>query len=132
MENKIIILLILTLLGLFDTMYISYHQLVKKTLGCFFLPNDWCIKVLSSSYSKILGIPISYLGLLSYTLILLLISLYLRGLILFWPMSLVITIGFLFSIFFIYIQAVVLKAFCTWCVLSNLNFYLMFVVALFF
>ena len=33
--------------------------------------------------------------------------------------------GFIFSLYFTYVQAFVLRAFCTWCVISALNFTLM-------
>jgi len=42
----------------------------------------------------------------------------------------IISAGFLFSLYFTYIQAFVIKAFCTWCVLSALVFITLFVISL--
>ena len=43
----------------------------------------------------------------------------------------IIVIGFLFSAYFTYIQGAVLKAYCTWCVLSAIEFLLLFLVLTF-
>lgn len=71
------------------------------------------------------GIPNSVLGFCMYVVILVLAYLFSAALIPFWPILAVVTFGFLFSLYFTYIQAFVLKAFCTWCVVSALNFMVM-------
>lgn len=38
------------------------------------------------------------------------------------PIQVIVAIGFLFSLYFIYVQGFVLRAFCTWCVVSAINF----------
>jgi len=43
----------------------------------------------------------------------------------FWPIQVVVGVGFLFSLYFLYVQAFVLRAFCTWCVVSVINFVVM-------
>lgn len=50
---------------------------------------------------------------------------YAAGSIALWPIQLIVTVGFLFSMYFTYVQAFVLRAFCTWCVVSALNFTIM-------
>jgi len=37
-------------------------------------------------------------------------------------------IGFAFSMYFTFVQAFILKAFCTWCVVSAVDFTLMFLI----
>jgi uncharacterized membrane protein len=39
--------------------------------------------------------------------------------------TLLVLVGFLFSLYFMYVQAFVLRAFCTWCVISFVNFSVM-------
>ena len=34
--------------------------------------------------------------------------------------------GFAVSLYFPYVQAFILRAFCTWCVISSLDFFVMF------
>jgi uncharacterized membrane protein len=95
-------------------------------VACFFFPKEWCEKVQKSNYSRTFGIPNSYLGFLMLTLILLFTLLYSNGTLSFVPAFIVIGAGFLFSTYFLYIQAFVLKAFCTWCVLSFFIFTALF------
>jgi uncharacterized membrane protein len=44
----------------------------------------------------------------------------------FWPIQAIAAAGFLFSVYFTHAQAFVFKAFCTWCVLSAINFTVLF------
>jgi uncharacterized membrane protein len=73
------------------------------------------------------GVPNSVLGFLMYAAIFLLVS--------FRPalpvmsadalVALLVLVGFLFSLYFMYVQGAVLRAFCTWCVISFINFMVM-------
>ena len=54
-----------------------------------------------------------------------LVNLFLMSVVPFWPLQAIIAGGFLFSMYFTYVQAFVLRAFCTWCVVSALNFTVM-------
>ena len=60
MEQAIYITLIL---GLANTIYLTYTALAEKAVYCLFLPNEWCVKVQHSKYSKTFGIRNPYLGL---------------------------------------------------------------------
>jgi len=126
--------LLLSLAGVANTIYLSYHTYNKKPVKCVFFPETWCLKVQQSKQSKTLKVPNSYLGLLMY---LCLTALSVAALInptqlTFALLILVINIGFIFSMYFTIVQAFVLKAFCTWCVLSAVDFTIMFVVANYF
>lgn len=61
-----------------------------------------------------------------YAAILILSFLFSNGSVPFWPITAIVTIGFIFSLYFTYVQAFVLKAFCTWCVVSAINFTVLF------
>jgi len=109
-------------LGILDTLYLSYHVFTKKPVACWFFPDAWCKKVQYSHFSKTFGIPNPFLGFLMYAAIIVLAYLSAAGTVPFLWVQIVIAIGLLFSIYFTFIQAFVLKAFCTWCVVSAINF----------
>lgn len=111
--------------GIVDTSYLIYHKIKGTDVACWFFPKEWCKKVQYSSYSKMFGIPNSVLGLIMYVAILGLSVAVPAGTLPHWMLQAVVTVGFLFSLYFTYIQAFVLKAFCTWCVISALNFVIM-------
>lgn len=125
MSTPILLIIIFSCIGLLDTIYLSYHSLTKTDVYCLFFPKRWCMKVQHSKFSKTFGIPNGYLGLLMYVLILILTLLFLYASAPFWPIATLVTIGFLFSLYFLFIQAFVLRAFCTWCVVSFINFTVM-------
>lgn len=116
------IIYIFSILGILDTVYLSYHAFTKTPVKCLFFPDEWCAKVQFSKFSKIFGIPNPFLGLLMYVAILILASLFAAGSVPFLWLQLIIGFGFLFSLYFTIIQAFVLKAWCTWCVVSAINF----------
>ncbi|MDE1970879.1 MAG: hypothetical protein KGI50_04885 [Patescibacteria group bacterium] len=120
------LIIIFSSIGVLDTLYLSYHAITKTPVACWFFPDAWCRAVQFSKQSKIVGIPNAFLGLGMNVAILLLLAGYLKEMFPFWPVQAVVMIGFLFSCYFIYIQAAVLKAFCTWCVLSAFNFFILF------
>jgi uncharacterized membrane protein len=116
-------------IGILDTLYLAYHTITKKPVACLFFPKEWCLKVQYSKQSKTFGIPNSYAGLFIYSAILVLLFLYLSGAAPFWWLQIPIAIGFLFAMYFTFVQAFILRAFCTWCVVSAINFLVMAVAA---
>jgi len=120
------ILYIFGIIGLIDTFYLIYHKVRGTDVACIFFPKEWCRRVQYSPQSKTFGIPNSYAGFAMYLIILILTWLYVGGLIVFWPIQAIVTFGFLFSLYFMFVQGFVLKAFCTWCVVSFINFTMMF------
>lgn len=125
MHTLITVLYICSIIGILDTLYLIYHTFHGTDVACPFFPKEWCRKVQYSQYSKTFGIPNSYLGFLMYAVILAMTYLFPIGNIPFWPLQVIITFGFLFSLYFLYVQAFLLRAFCTWCVLSAVNFTIM-------
>lgn len=113
-------------LGILNTIYLSVKSVRNEAVYCLFLPNEWCEKVQHSKYSRTFGIPNPYLGLGMLTVILALLLLYANGTFPLWPAMGLISFGFLFSMYFLYIQAAVIKAFCTWCVVSAVVFTALF------
>ncbi|MGE5298265.1 MAG: vitamin K epoxide reductase family protein [Acidobacteriaceae bacterium] len=125
------IIFVLIGIGLINTIYLSSHVISKKPVKCYFFPPEWCTKVQFSNYSRTFGIPNPFAGLAMFILLFVFMLLYVNGLFAFWPVTVVVLIGFLFSMYFTYIQGFVLKAYCTWCVLSAIEFVLLFLIIAF-
>jgi len=123
--DTLTILYVFSGIGIADTLYLLYHKIMGTDVACPFFPKEWCRKVQYSPRSKTFGIPNSLAGLLMYAGIFILTWFYAAGSIALWPIQLIVTVGFLFSMYFTYVQAFVLRAFCTWCVVSALNFTIM-------
>ena len=115
-----------SIVGLVDTLYLSYHALAHTDVSCWWFPKEWCRKVQYSKYSKTFGIPNPFLGLVMYIAIIFLTYYTVAGAAAPWILKAVVAFGFAFSLYFTLIQAFVLRAFCTWCVVSAANFTLMF------
>jgi len=111
-------------IGIADTLYLIYAKVTKSDVACIGFPKRWCKKVQYSSYSTTFGIPNSIAGFLMYSGILLFALT--QPALPFWPIVVLVGIGFAFSLYFMIIQAFVLRAFCTWCVISFINFTVMF------
>lgn len=116
------ILLALALVGLGDTFYLSYFQYLNLIPSCAL---GGCEVVLTSEYSKFLGIPWSYFGLVYYAYMLCLAILLTldptsKGLKL---GALVYTgVGVLYSAWAIfYIQLTLIGALCQFCAISALT-----------
>ncbi len=125
MNTIITILYVCGIIGVIDTLYLIYNKVKGTEVACLFFPKEWCYKVQHSPQSKTFGIPNSYLGFIMYVLILVMTYMFTGGSLPFWPIQAIVTFGFLFSMYFVYIQAFVLRAFCTWCVVSAINFTVM-------
>lgn len=123
------LIIALAVIGIANTSYLSYHSIKKTPVKCVFFPNEWCRKVQQSKFSRTFGFPNSFAGLGMYVALLVLTLLYSAGTLnVFWPILAIVWAGFIFSMYFTFIQAFVLKAFCTWCVLSAAEFTLLFLI----
>lgn len=124
-------ILVLGVIGLINTIYLSYHTITKEPVKCLFFPEEWCRKVQYSSYSRTFGIPNSFAGFFIYLAIIILTLAFTAGATPFAPVVWIIVIGLLFSVYFLFIQAFVLRAFCTWCVVSAVEFILLTLIIVF-
>ncbi|PIR87554.1 MAG: hypothetical protein COU10_04070 [Candidatus Harrisonbacteria bacterium CG10_big_fil_rev_8_21_14_0_10_45_28] len=129
MTTPLWLILILSFLGIVNTAHLAKHSISKTDVECIGFPKAWCHKVQYSKFSKTLGIPNPHLGLIMYVAIFVLALLFVFGLAPYAytmiPVALLIIIGFLFSLYFTIIQAFILHAFCTWCIISAVEFTLL-------
>lgn len=99
-----------------------FHK--KKTNQPLVCPlNGKCEEVVTSKYSKFFGVPVEVLGMIYYALVLVVYTLhsvfpeFLSDTVIFLMTG--VTIGaFVFSLYLIFIQAFVLRKWCTWCLFS--------------
>lgn len=122
MNAQTTLLIIFSVIGILDTLYLIYHKVRGTEVACPFFPKEWCHKVQHAPQSKTFGIPNSVAGFFMYLAILALSLMLLNGGVSLVPIQAIVAIGFLFSLYFIYVQGFVLRAFCTWCVVSAINF----------
>lgn len=110
--------------GIAGFMLATYIYLKKKTAQPMVCPlNGECDFVTQSQYSKFLGVPVEKMGMAYYALVIVVYALHgfisdlLPDAVMFLMMG--VTIGaFIFSLYLIFIQAFVLKKWCTWCIFS--------------
>ena len=108
---------IVAVAGLADATYLAVQSLTGETLSCGGSPD--CFRVLGSSYAKVGGVPVALLGAFAYFCVFAFATFaafgYVRA-----RMFLILTIGamFLATLWFLYVQAFLLHAYCRYCLLS--------------
>jgi len=115
--------------------YLSYLKASGSDAVCMDSGAFDCGTVLNSAYSEISGIPISWLGLATnaIVLMLLLIEPHLGFTRQFGPTLVMgpVLFAFLFSMYLIYVQAQLIKAYCPWCLSHEALISLLFVLTVF-
>ncbi len=122
-------LLAAALVGLGDTLYLSYYHLLGITPGCAL---HGCEIVLNSVYATPLGVPMAYLGVIFYAFMfflgaLLVIDPTSKGLRL--GVLAYAAIGLLSSLCFETIQVTIIHAICMYCAISALTTLALFCIA---
>ncbi len=120
---------VLAFIGLIDAGYITVKYYTGGEVVCPI--TGGCSDVLTSAYSQIAGLPVSVYGLLFYTTVFLLAFLYLdmkKS----WMerlMPLLGLTGFLFTLWFVYLQIFVIEALCFYCMISAILSTTIFAIA---
>ncbi len=110
------------MIGIADAGFITYEEFTGVPSFCQTLPFFDCGTVLSSEWAYIGPIPVSVLGILFYLTVLLLGAYHL---VMAKPHPLITKFlyfvalsGFFFTLFLLYLQAVVIGAYCLYCMIS--------------
>lgn len=124
--------LVLVVLGLLVSGYLSYTKLAGGELLCVEGESWNCDVVQNSVYSDMFGIPVAYLGFATYALIGVLLlfqnrigflrdygTVMLFGVVLF---------AFAFSMYLVYVQGAILGAWCIWCLAHEAIMTVLFVL----
>jgi uncharacterized membrane protein len=113
------LLVVAAFLGMVDAAYVALHSSQNFIIPCGFAGG--CDQVLNSPYSKLLGIPVAWFGMLFYAAVAGSGLLALFGFAQTLRLSLVVvSLAFLLTLYLLYLQAWVIKAFCDYCLLSAL------------
>lgn len=122
MYKYFVVLLILSLIGIVDASFLTYEHFSKRIPPCSVDIFADCGKVLASSYSTFFGIPIAIFGVIFYTIVLVFSWKLIVTTDVWIPRLLLVTgVGAGFSIYFVYLQLVVIKAICLYCMVSAVN-----------
>lgn len=133
----VVAFLIVALLGFADATFLTIEHYRGEVPPC---TTEGCDTVLTSSYSSIVGIPVSLLGSLFYFAMLISAFIYLESL---WSKGLVgprqlsilkwsffaTTVGLLASAYFVFLQAVVIGSWCQYCIGSAITSTILFIIA---
>lgn len=118
-----------TFIGLGDSFFLSYYQHLGLTPTCAI---GGCEIVLNSVYSKFMGIPLSYIGLVFY-IYMLALAIFLAydpfGKGMRAALMTYATFGLLFSIGFESVQIFIIHAICMYCAISAITTLVLFVLA---
>lgn len=128
--KPIFAIVILSFIGLIDSSYLTFKHYLGLPLSCSFLQG--CEKVLSSQYATIGNFPLATLGVVYYFAILLVSLGYLliKQKKIVWLIFSLSPLGFLLSLWLVYLQLFVLKAICLYCIISAITSTLIFILSL--
>src|SRR3990167_1490369 len=122
----VVSLIVLAILGIFDSGYLIKKRVKKQPLSC--LINGGCEKVVESRWNAIFFIKNDVLGLFYYILILFLaLYLFFTSEKLLFLTKLISGASLLFSLFLVFIQVKIIKKYCFYCLISALINLLIFI-----
>jgi uncharacterized membrane protein len=120
---------LLSLFGLADAIYLTVEHLNGQSVRCTIIAG--CSEVLSSSYATFRGIPLAAVGAAAYFSVFSLATLAAFGYrVASTLLNPLVTAMFLISLWLIYLQAFVIRAFCQFCLLSAAITFGLFLVVL--
>ncbi|MGI9066607.1 MAG: vitamin K epoxide reductase family protein [Pyrinomonadaceae bacterium] len=108
-----------SLIGLVDSIYLTVEHLSGRSVRCTIVKG--CSEVLSSPYASVRGVPLALIGAIAYFIVFSLATLAAFG----YKsaarlLPIVVGVMFLTTLWLVYLQAFVIKAFCQFCLLSAL------------
>jgi uncharacterized membrane protein len=129
-SSIIISLFIIAILGFADSSYLTIEHYRNVIPPC---TSSGCETVLTSSYSTFFGIPVALFGMLYYIVISIGLFAHLEGkhepslrIVLFLT-----TIGFVMSLWFVFVQAFLIGSYCLYCLCSATISTILFITAMY-
>ena len=123
-------ILAVSFIGFFDAAYLTVQHYQQGIVPCIVF--EGCEEVLASKYAQVGGIPTSLIGAIYYLAIFISTLLFVDRknpfalkVIGYLPIA-----GFTVSLFLVYLQIFVIKAICTYCVVSAVSSTILFVLGL--
>ena len=120
---------LVSLIGLVDAIYLTVEHLAGRSVKCTLVSG--CSEVLSSQYASLGSIPLASVGAVAYFTVFSLATLAAfgyRGV--GKVLAVTVMLMFLFSVWLVYLQAFVIRAFCQFCLLSALVTFVLAVLVL--
>ena len=132
MKNRLSqITVALTIVGLLVSIYMTIYKVTSNDNMC--VGSKDCSVVNASRYSEVNGIPVAVVGAFGYTALLGILFLERKpgffkenGTMLFFGISL---IGFFFTLWLIYVEIALIKAYCPFCITSQISMTLIFILS---
>ncbi|NJC98914.1 MAG: hypothetical protein C3F07_20160 [Anaerolineales bacterium] len=120
----------LAIVGLLVSIYMTIYKVTSNDNMC--IGSKDCSVVNASKYSEVNGIPVAVVGVLGYAAILGVLWLERKpgffqqnGTMLLFGLTLM---GFLFTIWLIYVEVALLRAYCPFCITSQVSMTIMFIL----
>jgi uncharacterized membrane protein len=121
----------LTIIGLAVSIYMTIYKLTDNQSMC--IGNGGCSKVNSSVYAEVYGIPVAVLGIIGYAALMVMLLVENRNSFLRSNATMIIfgmaLIGFLFTLYLIYVEAALIHALCPFCLTSQIAMTLIFILS---
>ena len=121
----------LVVLGLLVSVYMTVYKVTSNDNMC--IGSGACKAVNDSRYSVLNGVPVAVIGVAGYAALLAILLLELRpcfikqnATMIFFALSL---LGFLFTVYLVFVEIVLIKAFCPFCVTSQVAMTLIFILS---
>lgn len=120
LSKYIVVFFVIAIVGFADATFLAVEHYMGVIPPCSI---GGCETVTTSVYSKIAGIPVAYTGVAYYFAVLVLLVLFLESKkqIFVKGIFALTTVGFLFSIYFTFLQFFIIKALCPYCLFSALT-----------
>lgn len=124
------LLIILSLIGLIDAIYLTYEHYSNFIPPCGTSIFVDCGKVLQSSYSVVLGLPLALLGLFHYAMMIVLIVLVFafKNKIARYLFVFEAAFGFIASLYLVFLQLIVIRSICLYCMASAITSTALFIL----
>jgi len=123
--------IILPTIGLLVSIYMTIYKITSNDSMC--IGSGDCKTVNASRYAEVYGIPVAVLGVAGYAAILAVLLLGHRpgflqqnGTLLFFGLSLT---GFLFTLYLVFVEVALIKAYCPFCITSQTAMTLIFIIS---
>ena len=132
MKNRLLqVTVALIIIGLLVSIYMTIYKITSNDNMC--IGSQDCSVVNASKYSEVNGIPVAVIGAIGYTALLGILWLERKsdffkdnGSMIFFGISL---IGFFFTLWLVYVEVALLKAYCPFCIASQVSMTLIFILS---
>lgn len=121
----------LTIIGLLVSIYMTIYKITSNEAMC--VGSKDCSVVNASRYSEVNGIPVAVIGMAGYAAILAVLWLERKpgffqqnGTMIFFALSVT---GFLFTVYLVFLEVALIKAYCPFCITSQVAMTLIFIIS---